>query len=701
LESLGHAARAMGDAGHAVEYYRMAVSREADRAESVIGLAESLTDQGKANDAIDLLQPFIHRHPDNTDALIALANAYQRNNRLIDAVAAYERVLDIRPNDRESLRQRVFATDSLGVAPLALDMAQRHPELFTTDEMDTLTMDAAATYIRWGSLYHPVPARRFDDTDHAIGMLQDLLKRLAARGTGDSAAANRARFDLIVALHDRNRPRDALDLYEALQAKGTDIPDYVTQAAADAYAAVHQPERARDLYTQLLQRNPDDFQARMGLFYNAFDLNHPEQAYSLIDALAAEQKDPDLRLRAEDSAALARAWSDDLAAAQTRYEALTRAAPNNPYLHAQLAYVYLWRGWPRRALDEFRISRAIEPGVLSNHLGKIEAERARNDFAAASSQIADLAAAYPNDNDVDKLQRSWGIHNMRELWVQSSFTRSTGTQFGSRDLDLETYLYSQPLRINYRVYGHDYFSQSTFPEGKAVYHRLGAGLEYRARDVELSGELSDGAGRDRGVGLALHGTWMADDHWRFSGAYDGYSNEVPLRGRLNEDVHGWSLGGDTEYRVDESRSFAGGLEQLKFSDGNRRTQANASADQRLINRPHYKLNGRLAVYASRNTRAGASYYNPRSDLSLELSAVNEWLLMRRYDRSFLHRLGVSLGLYQENGFGNKPVGGLYYEHEWQFYDRLNLVYGVALNRPVYDGSYETHSRLYLNLHWRF
>ena len=107
------------------------------------------------------------------------------------------------------------------------------------------------------------------------------------------------------------------------------------------------------------------------------------------------------------------------------------------------------------------------------------------------------------------------------------------------------------------------------------------------------------------------------------------------------------------------------------------------------------------MYLSRNTRADASYYNPRSDLSLELTGINEWLLIRRFDRSFLHRLGLSLGLYQESGFGNKPVAGIYYEHEWQFHDRLNLVYGVALNRPVYDGAYETDSRLYLNLDWRF
>ena len=701
LESLGHAARVTGDLDQAVAYYRRALKRGADRAPSVIGLAESLTNQGKAQDALALLQPFVHRHPDNSDALSALANAYQGDNRLMDALTTYERVLDSHPDDREAWRQRVFTIDRMGAAPRALTLAQRRPELFTAGELDTLTMDAAATYIRWGGLYHPLPGQRFDDTDRAIGMLQDLLTRLAQRGEDQSAAANRARFDLIAALHDRNRPRQAVDLYETLQAKDTDIPDYVTQAAADAYAALHRPQRARDLYSRILQNNPDDFQARMGLFYTAFDLNRQEQAYTIIDTLAAQQTDPESRLSTASSAALARAWSDDLAAAQTRYHALLHDAPNNPYLHAQLGYVYLWRGWPRRAQDEFRIGRAIEPEVLSNHLGEIEAERARNDFAAAAPKIADLISRYPDDNDVDKLHRGWTIHNMRELWIQASTTYSTGTQFGSRDLDLETYLYSRPLRLHYRVYGHGYLGQSTFPEGKATYRRLGAGLEYRARDVELSGELSDGPGRDHGLGLALHGTWMVDDHWRLSGAYDGYSNDVPLRGRFNEDIHGWSVGGDAEYRVNEARSFAAGLQQLHFSDGNRRTQANASASQRLINRPRYKLNGRLAVYTSSNTRADASYYNPRSDLSLELSAINEWLLMRRYDRSFLHRLGLSLGLYQESDFGSKPVAGLYYEHEWQFYDRLNLVYGVALNRPVYDGVYETQGRLYVNLDWRF
>ncbi len=701
LESLGHAERGVGDSARAVEYYRMAVNRAPNRADSVIGLAMSLVDQGKSSEALDLLKPFTRRHPNNTEGIASLAAAYENNHQLFEALAAYDRLLALNPDHREAQRQRIFITARMGAAPRALDMARSHPGLLAESEMDALTIDAAAKYLRWKDLYHPQPSARFEDIDRGIVMLTDLVNRLEKRGDGGTPLARRARLDLIVAFRDRNQPRQAVAIYEALQADKSEIPDYAEQAAADAYGSLHNPERARDIYLKLLQDRPDDFQLRMALYYTYFDLNEQERAYDIIDALAAAQTDPDLKLRSESSAAMARAWSGDLAEAQTRYEALTRAAPNNPYLNAELGYVYLWRGWPRRAMDQFRIGQAIEPEVLTGHLGEVDADRARNDFAAADPKIAALLAQYPDDGQIDKLRRSWEIHNMRELWVQSSATFSSGSQFGSTDLDLDTHLYSAPQKLHYRVFGHDYLAQATFPEGTATYHRFGAGLEYRARDVELSGELSDGFGRDAALGLALHGLWMADDHWRISGAYDSYSNDVPLRGRLNEDIDGWSLGANAEYRVHESRSFAAGLQHLEFSDGNQRTIESATAFQRLINRPRYKLDGRLAVYASQNTRDAASYYNPGSDLSLDASFINEWWLMHRYDRDFLHRLGLSLGTYEENGFSDKLVPGLFYEHEWRLYDRINLIYGIALNRPAYDGAYETHTRLYLNLHWRF
>lgn len=701
LESLGRAARGVGDPARAIEYYRMAVQRAPDQTDNIIGLAKSLSDQGQAKEALELLKPLLQRRPSDAAVLEALAYTYRNDQQWFEAIAAYDRLLAVQPEDREAHRQRILLTTRLGAAPLALDMARERPDLFSENELDGFAIDAATKYIRWNDLYHPLPAERFDDTDRAIALLQDALTRLEQRGEGDTPLAQRARYDLVVALRTRERLQDAIQLYEELPTSDTAIPDYVTQAAADAYLNTRQPERARDLYSELLQRRPDDFQLRMALFYTYFDLNQQERAYDIIDTLAAEQTDPDLQLRTARNAALARAWGEDLADAQNRYENLLRAAPNNPHLHADLGYVYLWRGWPRRALEQFRIGLAIEPGLLSARLGEIDALRTVNDLRSADILIDQVNDDYRDDVQTNPLRRSWEIHNQRELSIQAATTYSNGTQVGSRDLALDTHLYSRPQRIHYRVFAHDYFAQSTFPEGKGTYHRFGAGLEYRARDVELTGELSEGSRRDTGLGVALRGSWLADDHWRFNAHYDSYSNEAPLRGRLNEDIDGWSLGVGAEYRVHESRAYAADLQQLDFSDGNRRLIATASAFQRLIQRPRYKLDGRLGAYASNNTRDNASYYNPASDLSLDVSLLNEWLVNRRYSRVFLHRLGFSLGIYSASGFSSKPVGGVNYEHEWRLYDRLGLIYGLALSRPVYDGVYETHSRLYLNLRWRF
>lgn len=701
IESLGRAARGVGETDKAVEYYRLAVRRAPDRADSVLGLAMSLTDQGKPAEAVALLQPLAQRRPADPEVLEALAVAYRNNDEPLAAVAAYDRLLAVQPARREAQRQRILLTARLGSAPLALEMARAHPELFSQDELDTLTIDAASKYIRWSELYEPEPSKRNDDIDRAITLLKDLLQRMEARGAGDTATARRARADLLVAERNRNRPQEAIRLYEALRAQGAEIPDYAAQSAADAYLADQQPNQALAIYQELLARHPGDYQLRMALFYTYLDLNQQERAYAVVDELAAEQTDPDLRLRTDSNAAMARAWSDDLAEAQRRQEALVAAAPNNATLHAGLGSIYLWRGWPRRALEQFRIAQSIEPEVMGGQTGEAEAHRAVNDFAAADAKITGLRDQYPDDTQVERLGRSWDIHNLRELSVRAATTYSTGSRVGSRDLELDTRLYSAPLALHYRVFGHDYFAQSTFPEGRGTYHRYGAGLEYRARDVEASAELSDGFGRDAGLGLSLTGLWLAGDHWRLGARYDSYSNDVPLRGRLNEDIDGWSLAANAEYRVNESRSYAVGAQQLEFSDGNQRTLLSASAFERLINRPRYKLDGRLGLYSSHNARDGASYYNPPSDMSLDASAVNEWLTSRRYGRTFYQRLGVNLGLYDESGYAIKPTGGAYYEHEWRWYDRLGVSYGLGVSRPVYDSVYETHTRLYLNLSWRF
>jgi biofilm PGA synthesis protein PgaA len=565
--------------------------------------------------------------------------------------------------------------------------------------MEKIRREQAIQIAGWGGLYNP--DARYAETDAAIGLMQQQLERLRAGGAQSSPTYQRTQFDLMMALRDRQRMPEVIAIYEDLAARDVAMPDYALLAAGDAYMVERQPEKARDIYSQILEHSPDYFDAQMALFYAYFDCGEYSKALTLIDRLAAEAVDNDRKLRTASRAAMARAWTGQLAEAQQRYESLVEQAPNNPYLRAELGNVYLWRGWPRRAENEFRLSRSIEPAVLDAHIGEIGAQRSLNEFEEAEAGVIGLTKRFPHNRQVQKLVRERDIHNMRELLVQISRSANTAPQVATNDLALDAWLYSQPLEDNYRVFAHSHYANSRFPEGTGIYRRLGAGVEYRIRDYELTGELSTGYAQDAGLGLNLRGSWMPDDFLTLGAHVDTYSNEVPLRGRLNEDIDGWSIGLNADYSFHESRALAFAMQRLEFSDNNSRNMASAVGFQRLVTGPIYKLDGRLGFYWSSNTRDDAPYYNPDSDLATEISLTNEWLVFRRYSRSFVHRLGLSIGNYRQSGFGANGTWGIDYEHEWNLDDRTYLLYGIASSRPVYDGNSETSMRYYLTLDWRF
>lgn len=709
LESLGHAARHSGDAPQAERYYRLALGRDPQRTGSHIGLARSLDDQARSAEAITLLNTQLStqvptqqaEQPDNILALETLLPIQQRANLIYDALATCDRILALQPGHREAARQRILLTAQLDAAPLALGMATQNPGLLDADEIDTLNIDAAGSYLRWNDLYQPDASRRHEDTAQAISLLQGVIDRRQARADARPDITRRARGDLVLALQAAGQPQRALDEYAVLQAGGAAIPDYVSRAAADAWQASGQPQRAHALYSELRSRQPDDFALGMALFFNLMEQNRQEEAYDLIDRLAAEPADAERRLQAQDNAALARAWSGNLADAQTRYEDLLASAPNNPQLHTRLGYVYLWRGWPRRAGDQFAAALAIEPAIGSARAGQIEALLERNDVSGAAAGLADLQTDMPTAADVERLAQRRAIDQLRELRMQASISRASDAQYSSSDLALDTRLYSRPQHEHYRIFAQDYLARSSFPEGVATFHRYGSGVEYRARDLELSGAVSVQGGGDSLPGLAVQARRQLDDHWRIGIGAESRSNDIPLRGWLAEDLHGWSLAADAQYRWHESRSLSLGVQQLQFSDDNTRSILSAAADQRLINRPRYKLDGRLALYTSRNTRDDAPYYNPQSDASLGATFTSEWLLSPGYTNGFLQRLAISLGSYRQQGFDTRPTGGLDYEHEWRLQQRLTLVYGLAINRAVYNQEYETQWRLHGGLGWRF
>jgi len=196
-------------------------------------------------------------------------------------------------------------------------------------------------------------------------------------------------------------------------------------------------------------------------------------------------------------------------------------------------------------------------------------------------------------------------------------------------------------------------------------------------------------------------TWMPDDVWTTTLAMNSYSNDIPLRGRLNEGVDGADIKIDVNYRFHESRQLSAGAQYIDMSDGNERVSAFADMSQRLKSSPGYTLEGNLGFYGSNNSRINAPYFNPTRDSSAAVTLTNAWLVERKAKRQFSHRLGLSAGVYNQEGFGSGELWSVRYQHDWVIGDTLVLNYGIAHTRHPYDGVQENENRLSLMVDWRF
>ena len=711
LEALAKSARNLKRFPLSIRIYRAAAHRFPERIQSALGLAMSLADQGNGEEAAAVAGRMLQRHPGRSDILNTLAYVQLQQKNYFQALATYERVLASDPENRTAMRGRILITARLGAPHLAADMAARTPGMLTAEELDAIQRDRTAMAIRWGRLPDREDAPASRDSERAIASLRARLARVP--GDGPPVRA-KLQYDLMEALYDQQRHGEVITTFEELDSPAQALPDRVLTTAAGAYLQLKAPDKSLPLLQIVRQRNPENFDAALMLVYTHVDNENFDEARALANSLS-EQEPPwrggqegtplqpnPHKLEADVTAALVEAFAGDLEEAQARLETLLSNAPNNAELRSELAHINLWRGLPETALRESRIARALRPGLLNARLAEAVARLELYDFRNSHVLLREAEQRHPRAPGVKRLRRTWTVHNMRELYLTSGYGKSTGVQEGSEDFNIDAWLYSQPLKYRYRPFLYTHFATARFPEGDARYGRVGVGLEYRERRYRLVSTLTrDDDDSNVNAGLALSGLWKLTDHWHLGAGYDSNSNDIPLRGRLNEQVEGWSGKVDLTYYFHESRRIDTGLQYLDFNDGNIRNNASAVLSQRLFTRPHYRLDGSLGAYASSNTRDAAPYFNPARDLNLDISLVNEWLQFRRYERAFRHRLGFSLGSYYQKGFGAKGVGGLFYEQQWNPDDTFEISYGVSRARKAYDGAMENQTRLYLTLDWRF
>lgn len=393
-------------------------------------------------------------------------------------------------------------------------------------------------------------------------------------------------------------------------------------------------------------------------------------------------------------------------ATQTLSDLLPRVADNYP-LRRDLAVITHWKGDCPGALKWFEPIRNDDrnPPYLIAPMANClrREERPIESLALLESGLA----RYPDDPTL--------VHerNLAEVALQLDDGRydtrpELRASFVSADSDGDVREWfaavegsanlTKPLRA-YARYLTSRTDTSAFDAGEM--HRLGAGLRWRANvqllfDLGISGDTSQSQ-RD---GVHARVDYQPYDTWKVSAGYDGYAEDISVRARAAgiEATRGEI---DLAYAgLREMWSWNGTVSRYEFSDSNRRNVFFTTLGYGYALLPEREHRIYIEWYRSNNSLANTVYFNPSSDQSLALVHRTAFIFDSRF-RRHVDTLALSVGTYEQEGFGSHGTYGISYEQDYDFDDRRNLVIGVGYNRAYFDGARDDEWQLSVLYRRRF
>jgi len=514
-----------------------------------------------------------------------------------------------------------------------------------------------------------------------------------------------------------------VDDYNALVQDGVEIPPYALEAVGEAYLYLREPEIARDIFQKVLETTPNDFETRRLLAYAYLECDQYDEAYSAIDKLTDEQPkwvylkgEPERqpnpnRATAELDSGELRAYGDLLQDADDRLTPLVQAAPYDARNRAAAGNLYLVRGLPRKAMEQYQIALAIQNGHdVASETGIAEANLDLQNFKEAEAETQNLMQRFPENLSVQRLSRAEEIHNMAEVDAHAGYnfapTGSSATVNSphGQGFDAGAELYSSPIDYNWRLFAGEDFAHEHEPAGEGIidYSRTNAGVEYRKADVTASIAPTFNAynGSER-VGVDGQAKYTFNDMWTAGIAAELFSANTPLRA-LNAKVTADEYAVNALWRQSESRSLEMDAEVMPFSDGNLRTMQNAEYIERLYTNPNFKLDaeGNLAL-TQNSDNENRLYYNPSSDLLGLIGLRATQTLYHRYETLYEHSLLAMPGFYEQQHYGASAAWTVRYEQRVHYNDTLNAGAGVNYTHQDYDGSAEDAVSLTVDVVERF
>jgi len=514
----------------------------------------------------------------------------------------------------------------------------------------------------------------------------------------------RAREEYIVALSRHYRMQEAWEQYRYLETQGRDSPFQVTMAVADALSHLKRPQEAERFYKKGLAQNPSEpFRAYLGLFNTYATLRKWDKADEIWKEIQALIDGNKLSWMEDHEALTARGWyliaQDRLEEAQNFFEAALRNAALDSGFRSGLAHVYHFRGWPRKALEQFRIAESIDPEDISGRVGLAHTLSSLDRDREAGALASELYRTYPYDLHVMDLHDDLKIKGGSLVTGSARFIdESPGvTEYrlqlkGSTAINPSFTIFSEILHMHSREDGDgETFSFS--------WDRLGAGFSWIVTPgltLTQAGSWDYADSADFGSTTKI--AWNPNDHWMTAVGFESFSLDIPLRARV-AGVQGKTALAEAAYHENELRDYNLALQSNWLNDGNFNPSLILGMEQTLIARPDWKLRAGPEFYYARYSKDqnDVPYYSPMYAYSLILKPVLQLTHYERYEKSFRSYIQADAGAFKQHDYGFYPVGGISYAQEIKSSKTFKMYWMAGYGARVYDGRHSHVLEVFLGI----
>lgn len=658
----------------------------------------------KARQTIDQL---LSSGKDSADLRKVLAYLNANQNNWIGSLQDYQYILDNSPNDREGVRGTVQSLVQLGAPYAATTFTTPSKNLFDNKELANILVVKGALLLRWSSYSSKNKEESFLYASQAL-LLQIQALALLQKIENTASQERNIQQDMVVSLKNLESFQASTSLFEQLHDMAK-VPPYVSHAAATSYLGLKKPKQAITLLQDILQVEPDNYNAKQTLFYSYIEDEDYNAAYALVDQEiqqqpqflqfkgSTEQYSHNRYLDVVVLSTQARLYGDQLKKAWESAESLSNEAPANDWLMQVAGEAALARGWPRKAYNKYHTASLLNPENNDTLEGMAQSLLQQNQYTYAGEILSNLKENHPIENSTLRLEKDIHWLNRPDLWADFELSYSNGPEQSGDGVTASTELISSPINENVRLHALARYAWSEIPEGEETYSKFGAGIEYGNRATEITATMNMNKSTIDEMGGVLRGIWAPDDYWHFSLAGEYFSDATPLRA-LYHSIRQDRINGSIQYRWSESRVASVIVNSGWFTDDNYRFEAGASFSERIIDIPHFDVDAIVDAYGSTNSERETAYYNPEADFSLKGILRADHTLYKHYETKVGQKIETGFGSYTQRNFDTGMTGHLRYELSYSFSPRIEALIGGEAGKNRYDGENEPYYKINFLIH---